>query len=169
MKAKDLSSRLARWSLELAENYCKIVYNSGKAHGDADHLSRNIKKCEALHIAQDKTSLPEDLVYELKPELEPVSKQILEEWSIANTRAKQEEDKDISDIIKKIDGQIKTTERERRALQRQYAIEDGRLFRMTRQGHQEFLRLYVHQALIRNVLHFSHDITRAGHFRFAKT
>ena len=169
MKAKDLSSRLARWSLELAEYNFKIIYNSGKAHGDADYLSRNIKKCEALHIAQDKTRLPEYLVYELKPELEPVSEQILEEWSPANTKVKQEEDKDISDIMKKINGQIKTTGREKRALQRHYTIKDGILFRVTKQGHQEFQRLYVPQTLIRNVLHVSHDIPTAGHFGFAKT
>ena len=169
MKAKDLSSRLARWSLELAEYDFKIIYNSGKAHGDADYLSRNIKKCEALHIAQDRTRFPKDLVYELKPELEPVSEQILEEWSPANTKMKQEEDKDISDIMKKIDGRMKTTGRERRALQRQYIVKDGILFRVTRQGHEEFQRLYVPQTLIRNVLHVSHDIPTAGHFGFAKT
>ena len=169
MKAKDLSSRLARWSLELAEYDFKIVYNSGRAHGDADYLSRNIRKCESLHIVQDKTHFPEDLIYELRPELEPVSEQILHEWSPSNTKAKQEEDRDIGTIIKKINGQLKTNGKEKRALQRQYVIKSGILFRITKQGHQEFERLYVPPSLIRSVLHVSHDIPTAGHFGFAKT
>ena len=131
MKARDLSSRLARWSIELAEYDFKIIYISDKAHGDADYLSQNIRKWETLNLARDATRFPEELINELRPEIEPVSEQILHEWSPDNTKAQQEEDPEISSIVKKINGQIKILARERRALQRQYSVKNGILFRIT--------------------------------------
>ena len=41
MSTKDLTNRLARWSLKLMDYNFDIVYNKGLKHADADFLSRN--------------------------------------------------------------------------------------------------------------------------------
>ena len=41
LRAEDVSARISRWKLKTAEYSYKIVYKSGKAHQDADALSRD--------------------------------------------------------------------------------------------------------------------------------
>lgn len=41
MKKKNLTCRLARWSLQLQDLDLEIVHRSGRLHSDADVLSRN--------------------------------------------------------------------------------------------------------------------------------
>ncbi len=169
MKARDLSGRLARWALELAEYDFKILYNSGKTHGDADFLSRNIKKCNILHSEIRYHEIQRNMSFELRTRLEPVSEQIMQEWSPPNTMCKQKEDNILGPIMRKLSGEITVSERERQSLEKRYTIKNGLLFQTSKQGHREVDRLYIPRSLIRNVLYVLHDLPTAGHFGFAKT
>ena len=169
MKAKDLNSRLARWSLELAEYDFKIVYNSGRAHGDADFMSRRINHCDEIHrnikseISKDDNSLAIESGYRL------FSNQYNIEWDPNKTRLAQRNDNSLNDIIKKLKCEIDVDDRERQKLESKYEINNDILFRKLKVYSRLLVRLALPNSMIRDVLFYCHDSTKAGHFGYLKT
>ena len=169
MKAKDLNSRLARWSLELAVYDFKIVYNSGRTHGDADFMSRNIAKCLLLHPKTASFDVTKDMCLPLHRDLEPVKDQYIQDWNPEKTKTEQLSDELLGPIIKQLSGELPASKRQMNRLIQLYEITNGLLFRYCHFGPTIVPRLAIPKSLIRDVLYVCHDLPAAGHFGYAKT
>lgn len=167
MKAKDLSQRLARWSLELAEYNFEIIYKSGKKHNDADYLSRNFR-CQRLHPQTDGTEL-ESRINILRKDLEEISSNILEHLSIDSMKNHQINDPNLGSIIRKLLKETSASEEEITRLESQYVIENGLLYRLISTPVGQVRRIYVPETMVRDLLYVVHDLMSSGHFGIIKT
>ena len=110
MEAKDLNTRLARWSLELAEYNFKIVYNSGKTHGDADFMSRRISRCNELHKGITPEIFPNQILANVNDErLFP--NQYCSDWCPTDTVDAQRNVNKSRIIIQKLEQKLPITDR----------------------------------------------------------
>ena len=168
MKAKDLNSRLARWSLELAEYNFKIVYNSGKTHGDADFMSRRISRCNELHKGIIPEIFPNQILANVTDErLFP--NQYCSDWRPTDTADAQRNDNKLRIIIQKLEQQFPITDKERKVLEKKYELRNNLLFRKLTVDNRTIYRLAIPDKLIRDVLYFCHDTPKSGHFGYLKT
>ena len=169
MRAKDLNSRLARWSLELATYNFKIVYNSGKAHGDADYMSRHIRKCQTHDTQLNSLELEEIkcLAFGLNPSKQ-LTNQLGEEWSPADTKQAQRNDEVLGPIAQELlQPLVNNTEPPKSA--EKFELRNELLFRKYMAEGQQMFRLAIPKALIRDVLYYCHDLPTSGHFGYIKT
>ncbi len=144
---KDLSGRLARWSLQLQELDIEIFHRSGKLHSDADVLSRN---------PVDQPGTMEDI-----PTLMILSTDVNR---IKNGQKTSGWWKPILERLRSEEDSATT-----RRLKNKYVIRDGILFRRVIWEGREYFRLCVPEGLIKEILLACHDDVTAGHLGITRT
>ena len=169
MKAQDLSSRLARWSLELADYDFQLVYNSGPVHGDADYMSRRIKNCNMIHKGVIPSDQMNDMCFPIDTGYRSFLNQYNIEWNPDKTRNEQNTDPILGIILRNLKKQEPVGNRERLKLENNYEIDNDILFRRLKISGHPVSRLALPKSMIMDVLYFCHDTPTAGHFGFLKT
>jgi len=152
---KDATGRLARWSLLLQQYNFEVVHCPGKAHSNADSLSRR--------------------PYEFGANVSSFHKEDTQE---AKTRELQRRDPELSEIIDFLANDVvHLNEKSARKLlltsETFYIGKDGLLYRLDqnqkRNYHDAFSQLVIPQALKFEVLSNVHDHVSGGHFGVHKT
>ena len=155
MNVKDATGRLARWSLLLQQYNFEVVHRPGKAHSNADSLSRR--------------------PYEFSADVSSLQKEDNQE---AKTRELQRRDPELSEIIDFLENDVvPLNEKSARKLlltsETFYMGKDGLLYHLDqnqkRNSHDVFSQLVIPQALRFEVLSNVHDHVSGGHFGVHKT
>ena len=147
MTKRDLSGRLARWSLTLQEFDIQIVHRSGRLHTDADALSR--------FPVDGPESEEDDLpMYNLNLEDEP-----------PDVKDKQRK----CDRLNKIIIGLQNEDQKVRERFRKFVLVDHLLYRRSIKHGQERLRLCVPPSLCDRVMKSCHDQPSSGRLGFHRT
>lgn len=149
---KDLTGRLARWAIKLAEFDYEIFYKNGKAHTDADYLSR--------HPATEATQEDED-------EAEEIPTYLVETTQLEDM---QRDDPDVMEIINAIINPNDPTigiGLGRRA--KNYKLIDNILYKKNASPAGSENLLVVPKTLIPEILFSHHSEPLAGHLGITKT
>ena len=142
MKMKDVSGRLARWSLILQGYDFDIAYKSGKLHTNCDCISR---------YPFEKPD----------PDIDDFAMLLIEDLNIAE---KQQKDTWCKEIVRQL------TENKNKKYLINYEIKNGLLYRVTQDDSQRKIYLLcVPKKLRRKILTELHDSPMSGHLGFLRT
>ena len=145
LRAKDTNMRVSRWVQKLSEYNFTITYKNGKAHTNADALSRGPLRLDPNETEDDIPLLHNDTI-----DLAKLQKQ--DSWctklydSILNSYK----------IPVRIGGKI-------------HEIVDGVIYRIVQIGPQRLYQLCVPKSLRKDTLYSVHEDRTAGHFGLNKT
>ena len=145
LRAKEPNSRLTRWSLRLAEYDFKILYKSGKAHVDADALSR---------APVDPAGKPDDDEFPMF---------LNENIDLANLQ-------DNDSWCQKFKENLKLHERRPMKIGgKTFELINNVLYRIVDNGDFKIYQLLVPKELRKEILYSMHDDKLGSHFGIAKT
>ena len=152
MTKKDLSGRLARWSLSLQDLDIQIVHRSGRLHTDADALSR---------FPVDPPDPPEAAAEDLQLYLIQLEK------DPANVFQEQQRCRQLNEIIEVLSKENPDPFDVRRF--KDFVFCNGQLHRRSIYNGQERLRLCIPPSLVNSILLACHDDPTAGHLGYQRT
>ena len=159
--AKDVTGRLARWSMKLAAFQIEeIKYRPGTANANADSLSRN--------------PLPNEIVYTSELSTIETAINLWENTNILdNIRTEQQTDSKLHSIIEYLQTKPPSEPNEKR---NPYALINGLLYKIknsNRHYNQRILGnkhlLVIPKLMQQKLLHWAHDHPTAGHSGQQKT
>lgn len=149
---KDLTGRLARWSIKLAEFDYTIIHKSGKRHKDADCLSRQPTTQGTKNDEEESEEVPTFLMEE------------------ADLTKLQKEDKNLDIILRAIqnpdDEQISISIRRK---SKNFAIHNNVLYKKNSQPNGVPYLLVIPKKLIPEILYEHHNGPLSGHLGVNKT
>lgn len=153
LKKRDLTGRLARWSLALQDLELEIVHKSGKHHQDADALSRS--PVDEPDAETDITSY----YVGFSPHLGGISD--------VGVQRQQSEDSFCAKIIRAFESE--SQQKRDFKIKRQFIIRKNLLYRRTIRNGREHFQLCVPKTLTRSILLACHDDITAGHLGVTRT
>ena len=159
MTTKDLTNRLARWSLSLMDYQFKIIYNKGRSHGDADYLSREPFPPESTNNKAEEQPI-ESYQVTATPSID------FTHWTAGDTKTAQQNDPYWKRIIEIIDNPL-INRKVFKQIKKRYIMIDGLLCR-TPDYYNSNYRICVPTIMVRRVLHEAHG-SGTVHFGQKKT
>ena len=163
MSTKDLTNRLARWSLKLMDFDFSIKYNKGKNHSDADYLSRN-------PFLEDQLNETQPNIYEITDnDSVPRTPMRKDKWKPEDTIKSQTNDPFISKLLKFIKNPTNLNKKLKDKLNNNFIIKNNILYKISRKSGTEKHLLVTPINWIREILSQAHDDSTSGHFGVKKT
>ena len=160
MTTKDLTNRLARWSVLLMDYEFDIIYNKGKNHSDADFLSRGPFPEEGT--PPDEPGDEFDIC-----QVTPTPFIDFSRWTTTDTKNAQQNDPYLQRIIQTLQNPLNDRIGFKR-LRKKYLLDTGDLLLRRPSKEMPYARLCVPTLLVRRVLFEAHG-SATVHFGQKKT